>query len=535
MRGRGSHSRRIVLAVGIFLVAFLWSSFFLQGLRLFDNDYNFWIRRAREDPFAKTLGETLNPILSGWNVNFRPFQVLIFQVLFPVLGYHASGYYYFKSVILGLLCAVYFLFLGRYLRSGFAAFASPIILLVSCSTFTSLYWVSDFVILSELLALLVFFLFLYLETREGEIPKPALLLILAGMLLLTLFCDRTKANGKLIPGILLFYIFLTDIRKLKRYGILLVFMIFILVPWKVVLKNPIPPFIADPRKMTDVYSWQPAASGKFWLLFGRDFKMLSLGYKDHPPISILAILGFPLVYSAIAGCGIIFYRFLPEKNLAAGAMKKWREFRKSPGGRVILFLFCWGTVNIVSLASYPTLPPHFRSRYAISVLIPLLPLVLVVIERGAGSIVSEKRKAVRVFLWSLLSIQILFQGYQTFRMRNDFPSFIIASDRARDYIAGNIRESSIFYLNLPIMSYRPTDTGNRFYEPGKQFNLTAAAKKLGVPLEKCYVLSANPVKSPYLHLKRDFPGVSESLYDRIMNSGDSRVYKRTMYLYEVKY
>ena len=81
------------------------------------------------------------------------------------------------------------------------------------------------------------------------------------------------------------------------------------------LTNPIPPFIhADPSTISKL-SWQPVSLNKFWLLFARDFEFFSLLYPEYPPISILAIIGFPLLYMVVISIAILFYKYLKKKNI----------------------------------------------------------------------------------------------------------------------------------------------------------------------------------------------------------------------------
>jgi hypothetical protein len=523
-----------LLAVGIGLLSFAYSSFFLQGIRLFDNDYNQWITWAREDPLTKTLSQTFNPILAEWNIQFRPFQVLVFKVLFPLFGYDASGYYYLKSFLLAVFCVVYFFFLRRFLQNTTIAALSALLLALSSSTFTSFYWVSDFIILSEILALLVYALFLRLELRQAPPRRFAVLAIFALMFLLTLLCDRTKANGKLIPAILFFYIVLIDWRKLKRYGLVLVLMLFVVVPVKEIIKNPIPQFIhASSERSVEVFSWQPASWEKFWLLFGQDFEPFSLRYLSYPPISILAILGFPIVYGAGFALLVVLGRhFRREKT--ESAIRTLIEARKTPIGQVVVFLSMWALVNVAALASYPTLPQHFQARYAISVLIPLVPLLLWLIYRATIIVAPSKNRLPAIIVSILVGTQLLFHANYTYRMRNDFATFMIASDGLRDYVAKTFRNSFFFYFNLPVLSFRPTHDGNQFFSVWRELNVTEEARKHGATLSDCYLISRYPITNPFLAVHKSFPGRSNSLYDRIFNGGTHPRYRNTMYLYEVR-
>jgi len=501
-------SNKFILTICVALFALTYSSFFLQGLRLFDNDYNQWLTFAREISLPTVLWQIFNPILDEWNVAFRPVQTLTFKALFSLFDYNASGYYFFKSFMLALFCATYYLFLRRHLSSKAVAALSALFLTVASSTFVSLYWMSDFVIVSEFWALLVFAVFLHLETIDQPDRKKIVIGLIL-MVLLTLICDRTKANGKLIPGILFLYIVLLDWRKLKRYGLAIGLMIIMLIPWPVLLSDPAP-FLVTNTGTPASYAWQPASLYKFWVLFAGDFSPFSLFYSTYPPISILAVLGFPLVYLGIAA-GIFLI------------------FRKTPAPPAVRFMIVWTVVNLAALMSYPTLPPQFQARYAISVLIPLLPLALLGIHSTAGWI-WKHRQAPTLLVVFLVTIQIGFHCYHTVRMRNiGTPGYMIASDTMREYIADNFSETGFFYYQLSVMAFRPTTTGNRFFS-SKQHDFKEVVSSLpsGTPV---FVISTVPLNESAFRLHATFPGKSDNWYDRIFNEDDNSL-PVTLYLHQ---
>ena len=231
--------KRCSIPIGIFLVVFLYSSFFLQGLPLYDNDYSVCIVNANKSSLPTVFWQIFDPILRDWNAEFRPTQTLIFKALFSLFEYNASGYFYFKSLMLALFSTVYFIFLRRFLNITAVALFSTLFLAMASSTFGSLKWAGDLVIVSEFLALLVYSTFMYLETQEKP-SKIRLFGCLALMVILTLICDRTRASGKLIPGILFFYIVIFYWSKLKRYGLTILLMVITVLPWKVLISNPVP-------------------------------------------------------------------------------------------------------------------------------------------------------------------------------------------------------------------------------------------------------------------------------------------------------
>lgn len=503
-----SNYKEYIIPLGIFLTIFLYSSFFLQGLRFFDNDYNICLVNAHTYSLPTVLWQIFCPVLKDWNAESRPTQTLVFKVLFSLFSYDPSGYYYFKSLMLALYSTVYYLFLRRYLNIVAVALFSALFLAMSSSTFGSLKWVSDLVIVSEFLALLVYAAFMHLETRANP-SKIRLFTCLALMVVLTLICDRTRASGKLIPGILFFYIIIFDWRKLTRYGLTIAVMVATLLPWKVLINNPVP-FLAAKPGTVKPYLWQPASLDKFWTLFGGDFEPFSLYYSGHTPISILAIVGFPILYVFIGAIMVMLFKRVPVQ-------------------KVEKLLIVWAIVNIFSLMSYPTLPSHFQARYAISVLAPLIPLLLLAIYRATQQ-PHRLRWLPNLLIGTLVLMQIGFHGYHTFRARNGFPTFMIASDNLREYIAANYKNSLFFYQYFQPLAFRPTDDGNQFFDQKDGFSAVEQISfKTHAPL---YIASRFTVNDRTAILEKTFYGKAESLYDRIFNSGERQYFETTLYLYK---
>jgi hypothetical protein len=517
MIGKARSAR--VLPLAIFVFIFLYSSFFLQGLRLYDNDYNMWIPGARMASTLTLLWQVFNPILQDWNVTFRPTQLLIFKGLFALFEYDATGYYYFKSFALAAFCALYFMFLRRFLKNTTVAALSAVFIGTATSTFASSMWVSDFVFVSEFLALAVYWIFLKLETQPRT-GKTVLWVSAALMVLLTLVCDRTKANGKLIPAILFLYVILSGYKKLKTHGPVIALMVVTVLPWKVLLVNPAP-FLYAGTGDVDPAAWQPASLDRFWTFFGRDFEPFSLGYPRHTPISILENLGFPLLYAFIAAMFLLGWRAI--KRRTSGAEHQ----------HVVWFLIVWSGVNAMALMSYPLQHNHFLARYAISTLVPLFPLLLVGIYK-AVQLGSGREWIARGVTIGLVVLQVWIHSHQTFRARNYFPTFMIAADTLRDHIAENYRDTQFSYFNTPMAAFRPTDDGNQFFgSDGANLETTTSRRVPNVPM---YLVTMVPTfGSQVAELPTMVvPGKSESLFDRIFNGGPEPVHAFSLYLYEVR-
>ena len=523
---------RYLISAGLFIFAFLYSGFFLQGIGLFEDDYTRWIRQARDDPFSRTLLQTLNPVLSDWNIQFRPFVVLVFRGLFPLFQYDASGYLYFKSLVLGIFSVFYYFFLLRYWGNKTIAFASALFLIVICATFSSLYWVSDFILVSELFGMMVYALYLSLEMHRQKPKMSRRFIFFALMLLFTLLSDRTKANGKLIPAILFFSILFSNRKRLKFYAPLLASMILILIPWGKAISHPLPGFIADKAGKAPFYSWQPASFAKFRTLLLGDFQPFSLLYGKWPPISVFSNLSYLFVYLGAAGAILVLYRFIRDKT--GGYYQRILVFQRSRRGMIVTLSSVWAFVNILALASYPSAPRHFQGRYLCGVLIPLAPLVYWYSLRFLRGLWPERKRFTALLFLLAFALQIGFHPWHTFRLRNDFPTMIIASTRLRAWMDENIHNGLVVHFQLPVYHFKPEKGNNKHLSQWSTFNLTEIALKYGFRFEDCYIISCEQMKNPYLILLKEFPGRSSSLYDRIFNARGKKRYYYTLYLYNVK-
>ncbi len=538
MKSLQSDKRSIFTAAAIFIAVLIYMYFFLEGLRLFDSDYYQWIKPAISEPFFKSAGDFLNPVLFDWNINFRPFQVFIYKGLFSLFGYEANGYFFFKAFITGLLSLAYFFFILRYLKNFAVAAASALFIGISSSTYTSLFWVSDFVVVSELITLCVYAVFLELDLSDKprKAMKTAVTLVI--IVILTIIADRTKANAKLIPGIIFLYLILTGPKRLYRYWPALVAMGLSLVPVAKILKSPVPTFIyAEPGTVTPA-SWQPASIEKFWRLFGAGFEPLSFTYKTHPPISILSIIGFVLLYAFLIAAVFLIYKKVKTRKSAGSA--SLRDTLKE--NKAIVFFFSWAAINLLAMLSYPELPDYFQARYAISFFIPAIPLVFLTVY-SAASLIGDRTggtggggggRTGGAILALLLIVHLCFHSYQTFRVRNNFPTLMIASDTLREYVSSTYKGRHFYYLRLPNYYYRVDDkSDNKFISSFKEPNIIVAAKKFGIRPNDFLLISFEQIDDPTLLLIREFPGISGAHFDRLFNSGVSKRNRTTFYLYEV--
>ncbi|NIW62933.1 MAG: hypothetical protein GWN23_03740, partial [Gemmatimonadetes bacterium] len=136
-------------AFALGLVAFVFHALLTQGLRLFDNDYD-WINAARAGGLD-ILADILRPVPERWGFQDRPVQILLFKALFSLSGHGPAAYYLFKAFLVALLAVALAFFArgaGLGARAGLLAGA---VVAAASPTFASALWVSDFELLAQLL------------------------------------------------------------------------------------------------------------------------------------------------------------------------------------------------------------------------------------------------------------------------------------------------------------------------------------------------------------------------------------------------
>ncbi|MEM6366502.1 MAG: hypothetical protein AAF745_18895, partial [Planctomycetota bacterium] len=356
------------------------------------------------------------------------------------------------------------------------------------------------------------------ELRDTTPSFRTTLLILVVIFILTLVCDRTKANAKLIPAIIVVHIAITNASRLKIYIPLVALMGLALVPVPELIRNPIPPFLSDPNQELPAHAWQEASSSKFMMLFAGDFRPLSLRYSGYHPISVLAIIGFPLVYSGIAGLLIGVSKALRAIRSAAAPMTATRQWLDSRQGKIVSFLAIWSVINVLALASYPKLPTHFQSRYAISVLIPSVPLLLLLTTKAWTACLPSRKRLGRAFIIGLVGIHILSHSLYTLHNRSAyFCDFMIASNKLCDHVDRQLQNSLVICHYFGVPSYRPTARGNRWVSVSGPLNLKDVAAEYEVSLDQCFVVARPQFRYPETVLTQleTFDGSSDALFDRL--------------------
>ena len=243
----------ILLCLG----AFAYAGTVLGSLRLFDNDYD-WINQAQDAGWFQILADIFRPIPERWGFQDRPVQVLCFKFLFGFSGYSPGAYYTFKAALFAAVCIGIMrlsLALGLDRRSSILA---GVIFAVSGPGQASALWVSDFELLAEILMLAAFGLFWRILNSDPAASRVKEFRNQAMFVMLAVVAHRTKGSAKLIPAIVLIYLFLYRRDQVRRFLPALVLISLTIVPVFALISDPIPPFAPFAEDRSQGWMWKPA-------------------------------------------------------------------------------------------------------------------------------------------------------------------------------------------------------------------------------------------------------------------------------------
>ena len=504
------------------LSAFVYSSVFTEGLRLFDNDYD-WIATAAGSSWTRILSEIFRPIPEGWGFQHRPVQVLCFKGLHGLFGTNPLPYYAFK----GLLFAAAVAGIAAFCRiGGFsnqAAFTAATVFGLSSPAFASVLWVSDFELLAQLFTLCAFTLVL-IARRSGYYDQDRLrsLLYQAALLLTVILAHKSKGSAKLIPAILFAYLLITNRQALKRHLLVLSLMVLTVVPVHRLLADPVPPFVPWAADQSQGWMWKPASWETLSILvFGNVHLIhgISEGGAAH---SLLGALSPVLLWCGILAGGLL----LSRRRVVCGISHRERA--------TVPLVGIWFTATVVSFSAFPRLPAEFMARYVTVALVPASILLGVLFARSAMALPNRLRSAAVPVLAAVV-IGHGLTGFDQARYTRDFiGQIIVAYDRAREDIARTVRNSDIFLLDFTYGYNRPIQDGNRYIPitgrpvrvnaarplyvlvhhegEGSRIDYTRPARRIASALEG--LLEGTAGHRVGLQPVGDYHGLTDGLYDR---------------------
>jgi hypothetical protein len=493
------------------LGAFVYASLMLSGLRLFDNDYD-WINQAQDTDVLALLGEILRPIPDRWGFQDRPVQILAMKLLHGIGGETPAIYYTFKAALFATVSygiARISLTLG--LKAPTALLAGSIFALSSPGQASAL-WVSDIELLAEILILAAFGCFWRLSnsipaSRRSEWLNQALFVMIA------IVAHRTKGSAKLIPAIVLVYLFLYRRDQIRRFLPSLALIVLTIVPVFEVISNPVPPFAPFAEDQSQGWMWKPANTSTLATLIAGNFHPIWGTAGPDIAFSLLSVLSPALLWPAVCGLGFLFVRE--------------RKFFSKPE---VGFVCIWATVTAASYASFPRLPEGFMVRYVVVGLVPVSIGIAVILVRATSGLRS------RILIPALTCILALHGAHNlksTRHLRDTLGQVIVAYDLAREYIAHNLTHAEVLIIGFHYGYNRRIADSNAYHDQLLQIHERDLARTLHVLVRIDQDLNAiehqttiqeirKSIKLPVVEGRfrvkvrpvETFPGLTDSFYDK---------------------
>ena len=425
----------------LWLGAFVYAAIVVAELHLFDNDYD-WINQAQDTGWIQIVAEILRPVPEQWGFQDRPIQVLCFKLLHGLFGYSAAGFYTFKAMLfatvsLGLAQIATCFGLGRnvgLLAGAIFALASP--------GHASALWVSDFEMLAEILIIAALGVFWRIantipRSKRNELLHQALFVLLA------VIAHRTKGSAKLIPAIVVIYLFLYKREQIRRFAPSLALISLTIVPVIHLLTDPLPPFAPFATDQSQGWMWKPANLETMSLLVAGNLHLLRGTAGPNIAYSLLSVVTPALLWPALFA-------------LAYLAVRK-RKFFLDP---VLGFVVIWLSVSIIAYASFPQLPEGFMARYVVVALVPASILIAWSIHAAAGRLT---RRVWVTAMTALLAFHAVHNFDSTKGLRNTLGQVIVAHDRAREHITRNIVGSDVLIVGFDYGYNRRIVDSNRYH------------------------------------------------------------------------
>ncbi len=485
-------SAEIRVAVFIAAIAF----FFSHGLPLWDDDYGKWLKQADEGLF-NIIFRLLSPITSEpltWGYSDRPGQVFIYKILNLFLGTWGTGYFFVKSSVLGILGALLFRWLGFLEVDKKISHVVLALLALSTSTVTTLLWHADFSIYSQCIAvggLLYSFQWIH-GSRWGSdvyehgfagIPHD-LKKFLTTFFLLVYFGAKIKSDVRLLPVILLIYIYFNHREQFRVYLMPFGLTFLATAPWSSDFFKHLPPFIPGSTGYQGVTYSSFSVTRTLDMLFGPASVFSSFGYLAMSAVAIFTIL------------------------LLMKAKQVLLKDRFS-------FLLIWFGVNLLACAILPIIHPSYQMRY---VFLPLVPFILI-----AGVVFQNVIKffSSQVWIRGLVFSICVFQGgwslYGSYQQRMSLGHVITATGHLYEALGKDFPQSiALFAPNFKIYSYKETDVAasiktRKTLNPGEDIR--------NYPVNNTLYITWNPSLDARFSLIKTASGCGSSLFDLIFPCG----------------
>ena len=425
--------RRAVLIVGL-----SFGGLICQGLPYWDVDYNIHFRALQNQNLARLLLAWISPVSAdtrNWGFLDRTVQLIVYKLAYLLAGYNSWPYLIVLTVCYAGLGVTIYGWVRRLAPatgdSRWAAAAAAVFFLTAPGPVAALVWIADFAPIAELCLLtLTFFLWALIEETPREwlgFPNPRrpaqrrwmlrwLILILAAFL-----ACKTKPDLRLLPAIIVVFLFLTRRRQWKLFAAPCLLMFLLAVPWNGALFHKLPPFVPGSSGPSAGFMWQPASLGRL-----REFFWSSNPWSmSEPTLSLAAILGPFLLCGAAA--------FVVWKRFPSGV---FRALIQTLRGRAHLFVLIWFVVVLAGASSLAPLNYFFRIRYGILILVPVAIVLGSLLAWFGESWPALPQWAIAAGLL-LFGVQTLVNLDRSAHYRRELGHVEIAVDQAYGYISAN--------------------------------------------------------------------------------------------------
>ncbi len=407
----------------VFLIAFGYIFFFTAGVPPFweEQVYQGWYV---QEPMLAHIKEIF--LGFGHNNIFgsgRPFDAVLFKVLFSLTSYNYVAMRFAKALLFGSFIVLLFSFVRKSTKSKTAAYCSSFFIMCSLSLYIHTLVFAEPYLLTEVLKLIIFFLFFsdYLAEKTSPLKQ----LVIGFLFLLSI---RTYQPAYSTIGILMLFVLLHNWRSLKRYICLFVFFIMSALPWPLTMQigGGLSPKLWSIQHffLNDIsqYVFTPVIS------------LQGLYYK--PFFALLTFFGVWLMFISLLFFLFhsLFKKLFPHVFTSINNHPELTEKKENIDMKTItLFLFVWLAAE---LPLWIILPEH-ATRYANSILLPFVFLFTLMILYIFSSINVQYRKFFASFVILCVLLAILTNISYVFAFRGGWGSSFIAIEKTQDFIAAD--------------------------------------------------------------------------------------------------
>ena len=381
----------------------------------------------------------------------RPFDGLIFKILFSVTGYNYILMRFFKALLFGCFIVLIFSFIKRYMKNTLAAYSASLFIMCTLSLYIHTLVFAEPYLLTEILKLIIFFIFLkdYVSEKTSWFRQ----FFIGFLFLLSI---RTYVPAYSTMGILILFVLIHNWKKLKEYAILFLFFFFTALPWPLTFRLGSQSMAFSPKIVSIKHFF---LNDIFHYITTPLISLRDLYYK--PFFALLTFFG--------VWCIFLFMTLFVFRSFLLNHFPRY--FSKNEGNNLLegvdtrmltLFLTVWFFAEI---PLWFILPEH-ATRYATSLLLPFSLLVTLMIVQVLRIVKSQYRFVVTIFVVALVSLAALTNLAYVFAFRAGWGSSFIAIEKVQDYI-GTHKEgkTAALYYGLSVAEeYYPINKSNKEHE-----------------------------------------------------------------------